>query len=125
MNEQITTLLQSLADKLGTTVEHLWTVLINQASVVGWCYIVWCIAYILTCFGLVFGWIKWNKLCKVLRKESCIWPEWMVAFTISLAIVSFMALICLCYMFSNLSLALSCWFNPEFWALKEVLSVLN
>lgn len=32
MNEKTEQLLQSLADKLGTTTEYLWTILVNQAK---------------------------------------------------------------------------------------------
>lgn len=33
MNEQVLALLTQLAEKLGTTVEHLWSVLVKQAFI--------------------------------------------------------------------------------------------
>ena len=35
MNDQTAALLQALADKFGTTAEHLWGVLVQQASLLG------------------------------------------------------------------------------------------
>ncbi len=110
MNEQTTQLLQSLADKLGTTAEHLWAVLVRQAPING--------VVTLVQFALLGAYLYWLL---GLRDRSAQWfddaPPKFVGYCVAWAIA---AIVSIAAFFSLPELAAS-FFNPEYWALDRIL----
>ena len=111
--EQITPVLEKMAEKLGVTVEYLWSILIKQAPLSG---ITDIIQYIL--LGIV-TWVFVKVSFKVHHKiEKEDWdgvayiPLWVIG--VGILILWITAFFC----FPNTIWA---FFNPEYWALKEIL----
>lgn len=108
-------LLQSLADKFGTTVEHLWGVLIKQAAISA------SVSLIISC-TLVVSAIAIFKFIQKKTKEpengNAEWREegafiaWFVFAIFSL--VSFIIII------ESLNIITAGFLNPEYWALMQI-----
>lgn len=116
--EQLTPLLKELADKLGTTIEHLWKVLIQQTQV----EIVLCNLWMgiaLWGFGglalLIFVFI----IAGIIRD----WDEEPMAFGFFVMIV--LIIIGGLVYYHNYSDLLTLTKNPEYWALSEILNKLG
>lgn len=126
MNDQTLQMLQRLADKLGTTTEMLWGVLLKQTLIEGAA----CAVYI-----AVFSALSIIALRFVIKKTTPVkrypddryptaewseegaffsWAAWAIFTVISTFIV--------CESTSELVTII---FNPEYWALKQILSVLK
>lgn len=121
MNSQTQKLLEQLASKLGTTTEYLWTVLLKQAFVDG----IFNLVLSTICIIVL---IVFYKLCKWLEKpdkdgdknkDNFDAPE---MFYIIGGVISTFAVV---FAFVGLYEASVCFFNPEYFALKEVLSVFK
>lgn len=130
MNESQTQLLQQLADKLGTTTEYLWGVLLRQAPIdaittlVAICILLG--AAIMVTFVTIKNSVdqrdaegrfvksaKWND--KEGLQFSCAAAA-VSAFLWVFALVGFLA---------GISDVVNGFVNPEYWALKEVLSYVK
>lgn len=129
MNEKTEQLLQSLADKLGTTTEYLWTILVNQAKydvIVSLIQMAFMAAFIIATVKIHF------KLAKQLPTDpNDIWSryenlydKYEVAAGIPMIIAGIgciIMVICFLAGFNDLIAAI---FNPEFWALRQILHAL-
>lgn len=111
MNEATAKLIEELAAKLGTTVEHLWAVLIRQAPIS---------AVVGLAVDAVFIWLVvlgWKKLSKV---DFDSWDgdmgKGMLYAGLSLATAIVVACV-LC----ELPVLVAGLINPEYWALKQVM----
>jgi hypothetical protein len=121
MNDQTIKLLRDLADKLGTTSEHLWGVLVRQAPIsaitslilfVGFCgFLVWS-----------FGFIKNKTTDQIVgeQRTRAEWdsegvgiPAWIIWGLMFVLGVGFSFPICYD--------AICALFNPEYWALKQII----
>lgn len=119
MNEQTTKLIEQLAQKLGTTAKYLWTVLIKQASISAATDILY---FILVIIGGIFLF----KLHKYLSKErgeyeQSIYFDKEEIVTIPMIIVAVIWGICFITCFFLIGDIINGFFNPEYWALKEIL----
>jgi hypothetical protein len=115
MNEQTETLIRELAVKLGTTAEHLWGVLIRQAPIHA--------ASTMLGFAVAIGLLAFVgvRIRRAVLSDDCcneaaifgglVWA----AFTAG--VLGF-----LCMSINDMASGL---FNPEYWALKEVLRNLK
>ena len=104
-------LIRELAEKLGTTVEHLWGVLVKQAAVEAVISAVW--VMLPTALGLL--WIGWVlRSWKHLKNDEL---EQTAVVGVTLCVVVVLGIIAAC----NLGTMITCMANPEYWALKEVL----
>jgi phosphotransferase system glucose/maltose/N-acetylglucosamine-specific IIC component len=119
MNEQTTKLIEQLAQKLGTTAEYLWTVLVKQAPISAATDALY---FILVIIGGIFLW----KLHKYLSKERGEYKhsiyydeEENVTIPMFIAVIIWAILFIVC--FSSIGNIINGFFNPEYWALKEVL----
>lgn len=114
MDDKTATLLQQLATKLGTTGEYLWGVLVRQAAVSG---ITDLIQYGIL-FGCVYGYCKWMTSGE--RDFESGGDSWPLALLLGvpLGIIVIIAFFC----FPN---TITAFVNPEYWALKRVLSVVS
>ena len=115
MDEKYVQLLETLALKLGTTAEHLWSVLVRQAPISGATNLVLCIIAVL---------ILWNLIKFVNHKTSnrdADWyydrhPAWF-----GIGILMFSASIGISVSIPQIVYAFA---NPEYWALKQLLSMV-
>ncbi len=120
MNEQATKLIEQLAQKLGTTAEYLWAVLLKQAPVSAMIDLVYLVIVAIMGVGLY-------KLHKYCTKETGEYKESIYedkgelvkpAMVILAIVWGIFFIIC----FFSIGNIVNGFFNPEYWALKEVLS---
>lgn len=121
MNDNTTKLIEQLAQKLGTTAEYLWSVLLKQAFVSAITDLMYLILVLLGGYGL----FKLHKfLSKVEDNGDCIYED--AGFTVAVMIVAtviWAILFIVC--FFSLGNIINGFFNPEYWALNEVLDTLK
>lgn len=113
MNEQTTKLIEQLAAKLGTTTEHLWGVLLKQAPMSSGISATMLAVFLLVLI-LSARWLKRNELSKddaddMMGKVLC-WILWGV-----------MAFMLSCFIYDSLPMIIAGFFNPEYWALKQII----
>lgn len=118
MNEQTLKALDALAAKLGTTAQYLWAVLVKQAAIEVWTNAAWITVAVIW----IAIWLRYVKPVWVWA-DSADGSEGIGAAFIFAGGVMSALLLCI---------ALTCIFelptligNPEYWALKEVLSSLE
>lgn len=125
MDEKYSRLIESLAAKLGTTVEHLWGVLIKQAPISGTTSLVMCIIFILL---VVWLWIfVKGKTTKPLPTENDRYPtaEWNgEAAALAWILVSIAVILSSIYVISSVQEITAAFLNPEYWALKQLRAVI-
>ncbi len=110
MNDEILKRVDALAAKLGVTVDHLWGVLIRQARIEWIEWIVWSILWFV--LAAVTG-----VLIRVIYKREDGDGDLFITSAIFAAGFVVAGLFCL----SN---TLGLFLNPEYWALKQVTSIL-
>lgn len=113
MNEELSKALATLAAKLGTTVEHLWSVLIRQAYIDGITSLVTLIGALAFGLGVIilFRYLQ-TKHKEHLAKYAPIGMEYIV--------LGFILLFILCIAGNQLYWVISDFFNPEFYALRQL-----
>jgi cellobiose-specific phosphotransferase system component IIC len=115
--KDITPILEKLADKLGVAAEVLWVALLKQAKI-------YSVTYILIGALLIFGAIWLAKFGKTIshKVNERDWAEevWF-AYMGAVCILGIMLLAWIC----DLSRILAGLFNPEYWALSEILKGLK
>lgn len=116
MNEQTQQLIKQLADKLGTTTEHLWAALLRQAPISATCTIICFVIMLIVAWLLFKTGIKLGKMKEDrwdIDKEVCQAIVWTLAGCL-------VAVTCVVFCF-QLDMVMAGFFNPEYWALKEIL----
>lgn len=120
MNEQTTALVAQLAAKLGTTSEYLWAVLVKQAPITGTIILV---EYALTILLVAAVWRFRKPIGAFLREHNNFDTEILyVLGSVVVVLVSVVWLLACVFTFSSM---LTAFLNPEYWALKEVLSAIK
>ena len=115
--EQLTPLLKELAEKLGTTVEHLWKVLLQQTQVeIALCNL-WMGIWLWGGIGLIV--LAIIIIIFVVKSDE----DEIGAFGV--VIIIFIIIIAGIGYYVNHSELLTLTKNPEYWALKEVLRTLG
>lgn len=110
MDDKTAMLLQKLADKLGTTTEYLWGVMVRQAPVAG---ITDIIQY--TILGVcVYAFVRW------LRSDKRDFTEGG-SFVVALFIGTPLVIIVIVAFFA-ISNTITAFANPEYWALQRVIN---
>jgi len=123
MDDKTLQAMTALANKLGTTAEYLWGVLLRQAPLTG-------IIDLLLMVAMSIGAVMWCRF--VLRKTTkpektdynhrdpdAEWTDevsvlaWCSAFAVVVVVVMVVS--------SNLDAAVAALVNPEYWALKQIL----
>ena len=117
MNEELAKKIIAMAETLGTTVEHLWGVLLKQAAISG-SYSVFLVIF--TVIPLVF-WIRYvyKKTCVEDQDGDCDWEGEGAG--VAWAVTVFWFLVVLFVVGFALQNAVTAFFNPEFWALQAIL----
>ena len=112
MND-LTPLLQELATKLNVTIDHLWQVLIYQAHIFTIEYFAWAILFII----LLIITVKYAKWI----------PEFdfTVLHALGIGIFIFLDFIIFMSLLINFGDLLSALLNPEYYALKQILSYIK
>ncbi len=118
MNNEMTQLLRELSDKLGTNVEHLWGVMIKQASVQVWTNIFFVIFTVIITWIFVYFFKKiyksdtWDKAYQNDTEFGLIFSAIVVGFgTLILVVLSII------FLFEIPTLI----YNPEYWALEQII----
>jgi len=124
MNEQTTKLLEELANKLGTTTEYLWTILLKQAPIDA------TITLLQTIVIIIFGWVLWKVHKKLLstpkgQNVGNYYQKHDLGAELPMFLATIGWVIMLAYCFINFSCIVSGYFNPEYWALKQILNALG
>jgi len=110
--KELTPLLEKLADKLGTTVEHLWSVLLQQAQIDAQIWQMWMVVWM-----CVFGGLAVISIFLAFIGSREKWELWGVWFIVTgLSFVIGIPVFIGCY-----SAIITRTQNPEYWALKEIL----
>lgn len=120
MSDKTTELLNALAIKLGTTAEHLWGILVKQAFLDG---VVSCFQYaaLLAAWYVTYRVLKnWNVIFESAAKNDLERPLVFVGLVLFPALVIY-SVSAFCY----LSVFFSAFFNPEYWALHQVLNAVH
>jgi len=113
MNEKLENILIELAEKLHTTVEHLWGVLVTQAVYQNFIsIIIWSLFSIGSLIVVGFTGKSFFKACRDDKFNNSV-PFFVIAAVI--------AVICLTAGTTNLNDWITAILNPEYWALKQVL----
>jgi len=122
MNETTEQLVRELAEKFGTTTEHLWAVLLKQAPIT---------AATDTLIMLIMLAVLWagyklikSKTTEPPKTEEDRYPraEWdSEGESIAWAILAIYAIITLIMVCCTISHVITATMNPEYWALKQLL----
>lgn len=120
MNEQTTQLIEQLAQKLGTTTEYLWGILVKQAPISA-------ITNLTFFILMVISGVLLYKLHRYLGTYQEKLRDSVYGDLDELAIVPMFVVVviwCISFLVAMFSLGgvVNGFFNPEFWALKEVLN---
>lgn len=111
MNEQTVKLIQELSDKLGTTAEHLWGVMVRQAPISG------VIGLLIDVAAILLLMIGWKKLSKINFDK---WDDDFGKGALYAALIV-ATLVSIIGIASSLPTEISGIINPEYWALKQIL----
>lgn len=114
-------ILKTLAVEMDTTVEYLWSVLVKQAPITGVTYSVMCILGIVLILSL-FMCIK--KLIKDEHKKYGEHDNRGADNSISIVITIvtiLLSVIIIPYILCVVPEIITCFINPEYWALKQIL----
>jgi hypothetical protein len=120
MNQQLSALLEKLAAKLGTTTEYLWGILIKQAHISATMSLL-CLAISIVGGIILF---KLHKTFLIYKKDGNYernkyeTDEALPAIMGGFAVIWLMFTI---YVICTLPNIFNGYFNPEYWALKEIL----
>lgn len=120
--EELTPILEQLAEKLGTTTDYLWAVLLKQAPISAATNLLYFVLLILV------GVVMWKTHRKASLKVGGVsaYDELsaeMLVFMIFMLII-WAARLFWCLPFS-LNTVVAGFLNPEYWALSEVMSLIN
>jgi Flp pilus assembly pilin Flp len=117
MNEETTKLIQQLADKLGTTAEHLWAVLVRQAPITS------CVDVVVLIAAVIATVISARTLMKGVKglKDGFENDGLNMSMAIVGSIVCLIAAIVLIICIAGLGTTASGFLNPEYWALKQII----
>lgn len=119
MDDNTAALLRALADKLGTTSEHLWGVLVAQAQITGYCN-----AALIVVLPFVIYWlVRWTRA--VIRRLPNIQDDTVIPQAFAIAVSGVVTLALVLYSIQFMPITIAAFVNPEYVALREVLSTLR
>ena len=122
MDEKTEAMIRGLADKLDTTVGHLWGVLITQATITGLTNVFLVAAWI-ALLVVTFRFLRRKTITPpATREDPYPEPDWtdVDAFIPWMGWVGAL-LIAMLYVSTSLPLTIAALFNPEYWALRHIL----
>lgn len=125
MKEETTELLNQLAQKLGTTTEYLWSILLKQAPISA------TLDLIKMLFILFFGLILWKIHKHLMKKEDrddrysqTLYDKYEEGARIPMIVAVIIFIILSISCFYSIGNVVNGYFNPEYWALRTILTVI-
>ncbi len=119
MNDQLALTLVTLADKLDTTVEHLWQVMIDQAYISAMTDLALTVVWILlTIVATVF---VCKKNVESADEDGRKWPNGIEM--IAYIVVAYMAISSVVMLVTIPDDIITALYNPEYWALQQLMSL--
>lgn len=119
MNEETLKLLEQLASKLGTTAESLWTVLIRQASIAATVHLCF------TVLIIIIGIILWKINKRFNENDGTMSYRYNNSLSITMGITTIIWTVFFVGQFAKIDVIVNGFFNPEYWALMEILNALK
>lgn len=116
MEEKAIELLEGLAQQLNTTADMLWACLLKQAHIEG---MAWLIFYGLSLLVFLICWRVYKRR-KIRYEAEEIDADSYISANLIMAVVCVVLTIVIV---STVNSTLSALFNPEYWALQEVLKL--
>lgn len=120
MNEQTLSLIQQLAEKLGTTTEYLFSILILQAKVTIFQNIFFIILFLVSTFFMFkIGKVRYKNMKEEYEDFFDGAHGWILAIW---------AIINAIWFFGTISIIIeisTCIANPEYWAIQQILKQIN
>jgi len=123
MNDNTTKLLEQLSQKMGTTSEYLWKVLLKQAPIDATISLIQTILIIF--FGLMLYKIHKYLMKWVDSRGYNGYEKYEEAASVPMIVGMIVFIILFIYAFCCIENVISGYFNPEYWALNRVLSILE
>ena len=122
--KELTGLSEKLAEKLGTTVEHLWEVTVKQTKIVYYEYLAYTILTLL--FIIIAIWVIDFSLTGLANlpdgygnaDEEAIYSVGIIFSTIVIIVSPF-------FLIANIKELITLKQNPEYWALSNILGKLD
>ena len=122
MNDKLQAVLVQLAEKLGTTAEHLWSVLIRQAKIEGVTNIVsYVILIVCICLYLKFL----SPFTKVENSDPCEWSSSEFARIVTSISAGIALLVFTLAAVFSIQNTVTCFINPEFVALNNLVHMCS
>jgi hypothetical protein len=128
MADQINSVIDKLAEKLGMATNAIYPYLVKQAAVNGITDIVLCIVAVLFTIGFIFG-VKKAYFTKDKDGKTWYYSKYeddeefgIILITIILAILQVILLFCLVGWICD---AITAFMNPEYYALRDLLNMLK
>jgi len=113
--KELAPLLEALAKKLGTTVDHLWAILVRQAFISSVMDLIQYVILAVATYVFIRMTKKYGALMDEKRWEPCAVYAPAVVVGLVLLILWIAAFFCI-------QDTVSGFFNPEYWALNKILS---
>lgn len=131
--DKIAEILKQLADKLGTTVEHLWGVLVSQAIISFWADMVfYTIAVVIIIVGakIIIGCVRRAQALWMEEVDNYYWHDSGKEAKFNGNIAGGAVTVIIVFIFSIASLAgiedtITKRYNPEYYALQQVTKLLK
>lgn len=114
MNDNTEKLIRELAERLGTTAEHLWAVLIRQAPISAATNLFVLLVLLVVMLGCLF------VLFKTLKKAAASETDEWIPLIIVVGVIGLSTTIAFFVNLSDLSQIAAGFFNPEYWAFKQI-----
>lgn len=124
MNQNQSEVLQQLAERLGTSVEYLWSVLVKQAYIAAATNAVWLIVVGLLVVATYRAALRYSVEGKALRDERGPFSNHEIPTLVSILL----AVLCVALglLFTNIVVVtITALANPEYWALQQILSAFD
>jgi len=119
--ENLSKLLEQLAEQLGTTTEYLWQILLNQARID---FIASTFEYLLCGFLFYLSYRYFKYAWAYEDDPENPYSEKGIAVTVIGVMIGVLDLIMFCVLMSYIPMYLASIFNPEYWALQKILEQL-
>lgn len=119
MDKNMAEFLEKLANKLGVTVEHLWRILIKQAYIDAIQSLIF-IAFVYSLLGLLYWCHK--RFSKKNNDGDTLYDEYEEPLIIPMVIIFIVGIILFIVSIFSISNVINGLFNPEYWALHEILN---
>lgn len=117
MNNETASLLNKLADKLGTTADNLWKILLHQAPVDATITLIQCLLFLLVPF------IVYKVHRRILKMEYGYGEN--DGYGIIMILAAVISAILVIVVIFSIGTIINGYINPQYWALEKILDTLK